>query len=65
MFYVSFAFFLFIHPFSVAVPLGKTKSLVERFEKRETSSIDCSPQTGSCGDHAVLPDGPSSYSVCT
>ncbi|GJM92942.1 hypothetical protein PR202_ga09451 [Eleusine coracana subsp. coracana] len=45
----------------LAVPLGKTKSLVERFEKRETSSIDCSPQTSSCGDHAVQPDGPSSH----
>ncbi|KAK3165627.1 hypothetical protein QOZ80_1AG0035730 [Eleusine coracana subsp. coracana] len=49
----------------VAVPLGKTKSLVERFEKRETSSIDCSPQTSSCGDHAVQPDGPSSHPVQT
>ncbi|KAL6616172.1 hypothetical protein ACP70R_038442 [Stipagrostis hirtigluma subsp. patula] len=41
----------------VAVPLGKTKSLVERWEKREVSSIDCSPQEiGSCGDRAVRND---------
>uniref|UniRef100_A0ACD5WHY5 Uncharacterized protein n=1 Tax=Avena sativa TaxID=4498 RepID=A0ACD5WHY5_AVESA len=42
----------------VAVPLGKTKSLVERFEKRESSSIDCSPPTGSCGDRTVRADSP-------
>ncbi|KAM3332981.1 hypothetical protein ACQJBY_028216 [Aegilops geniculata] len=42
----------------VAVPLGKTKSLVERFEKRESSSIDCSSPTGSCGDHTVKADSP-------
>ncbi|AQK99968.1 Transducin/WD40 repeat-like superfamily protein [Zea mays] len=40
----------------VAVPLGKTKSLVERWEKRETSSTDYSPQTGSCGDRASRND---------
>ncbi|KAL6845258.1 hypothetical protein ACP4OV_024753 [Aristida adscensionis] len=47
----------------VAVPLGKTKSLVERWEKREVSSIDCSPQTGSCGDRAVRNDSPPSHSA--
>ncbi|XP_062207073.1 katanin p80 WD40 repeat-containing subunit B1 homolog KTN80.2-like [Phragmites australis] len=45
----------------VAVPLGKTKSLVERWEKRETSSIDYSPQTGSCGDRALRNDSPPSH----
>ncbi|TVU34896.1 hypothetical protein EJB05_16752 [Eragrostis curvula] len=47
----------------VAVPLGKTKSLVERFEKRETSSIDCSPPIDSCGDRAVRTDSLSSPSA--
>ncbi|KQK10070.1 hypothetical protein BRADI_2g51760v3 [Brachypodium distachyon] len=42
----------------VAVPLGKTKSLVERFEKRESSSIDCSSPTGSCSDHIARADSP-------
>ncbi|CAM0883332.1 unnamed protein product [Alopecurus aequalis] len=42
----------------VAVPLGKTKSLVERFEKRESSSIDCSPPTASSGDRTVRADSP-------
>ena len=51
-------------PFAVAVPLGKTKSLVERFEKRESSSIDCSSPTGSCGDHTVKADSPPTSSVC-
>ncbi|XP_062223147.1 katanin p80 WD40 repeat-containing subunit B1 homolog KTN80.1-like isoform X2 [Phragmites australis] len=45
----------------VAVPLGKTKSLVERWEKREVSSIDCSPQTSSCGDREVRSDSPPSH----
>lgn len=52
-------------PFAVAVPLGKTKSLVERWEKRESTNVECSPPTGSCGDRAVRSDGPSSFSVCT
>ncbi|XP_006646391.1 katanin p80 WD40 repeat-containing subunit B1 homolog KTN80.1-like [Oryza brachyantha] len=43
----------------VAVPLGKTKSLVERWEKREATNVECSPPTGSCGDRAVKSDGPS------
>ncbi|KAF6990150.1 hypothetical protein CFC21_007386 [Triticum aestivum] len=47
----------------VAVPLGKTKSLVERFEKRESSSIDCSSPTGSCGDHTVKADSPPTSSA--
>ncbi|KAE8798513.1 Katanin p80 WD40 repeat-containing subunit B1-like protein 1 [Hordeum vulgare] len=49
----------------VAVPLGKTKSLVERFEKREssTSSIDCSSPTGICGDHTVKADSPPTSST--
>ncbi|KAM0868608.1 hypothetical protein ACQ4PT_041226 [Festuca glaucescens] len=42
----------------VAVPLGKTKSIVDRFEKRESSSIDCSPPTGSRGDRTVRVDSP-------
>ncbi|XP_052140737.1 katanin p80 WD40 repeat-containing subunit B1 homolog KTN80.2-like isoform X1 [Oryza glaberrima] len=47
----------------VAVPLGKTKSLVERWEKREATNVECSPPTGSCGDRAVRSDGPSSFSA--
>jgi hypothetical protein len=45
------------------VPLGKTKSLVERWEKRESSSNDYSPQTGSCGDRMLKNDSPPAYSV--
>ncbi|XP_021310962.1 katanin p80 WD40 repeat-containing subunit B1 homolog isoform X2 [Sorghum bicolor] len=45
----------------VAVPLGKTKSLVERWEKRESSSTDYSPQIGSCGDRASRNDNPPSH----
>jgi katanin p80 WD40 repeat-containing subunit B1 len=47
----------------VAVPLGKTKSLVERWEKRESSSNDYSPQTGSCGDRMLKNDSPPAYSA--
>jgi katanin p80 WD40 repeat-containing subunit B1 len=47
------------------VPLGKTKSIVDRFEKRESSSIDCSPPTGSRGDRTVRVDSPPTSSVCT
>uniref|UniRef100_A0A0E0JPI7 Katanin p80 WD40 repeat-containing subunit B1 homolog n=1 Tax=Oryza punctata TaxID=4537 RepID=A0A0E0JPI7_ORYPU len=47
----------------VAVPLGKTKSLVERWEKREATNVECSPPTGSCGDRTVRSDGPSSFSA--
>ncbi|WVZ68603.1 hypothetical protein U9M48_017525 [Paspalum notatum var. saurae] len=47
----------------VAVPLGKTKSLVERWEKRESSSTDYSPQTGSCGDRTLKNDNPLSHSA--
>ncbi|XP_048564756.1 katanin p80 WD40 repeat-containing subunit B1 homolog KTN80.1-like isoform X1 [Triticum urartu] len=47
----------------VAVPLGKTKSLVERFEKRESSSIDCSSPTGSSGDHTMKADSPPTSSA--
>ncbi|KAG2592178.1 hypothetical protein PVAP13_5NG529500 [Panicum virgatum] len=42
----------------VAVPLGKTKSLVERWERRESSSNDHSLQTGSCGDRMLKNDSP-------
>jgi katanin p80 WD40 repeat-containing subunit B1 len=47
------------------VPLGKTKSIVDRFEKRESSSIDCSPPTGSRGDRTVRVDSPPTSSVRT
>ncbi|OEL21995.1 Katanin p80 WD40 repeat-containing subunit B1-like protein [Dichanthelium oligosanthes] len=47
----------------VAVPLGKTKSLVERWEKRESSSTDYSPQSGSCGDRALRNDIPPTHSM--
>ncbi|KAK8453808.1 hypothetical protein SEVIR_5G344400v4 [Setaria viridis] len=47
----------------VAVPLGKTKSLVERWEKRESSSNDYSPQTDSCGDRALKNDSPPAHSA--
>ncbi|KAL5220377.1 hypothetical protein ABZP36_025090 [Zizania latifolia] len=47
----------------VAVPLGKTKSLVERWEKREATNVECSPPTSSCGDRAMRSDGPSSFSA--
>jgi hypothetical protein len=56
---------ILLTPFAVAVPLGKTKSLVERFEKRESSSIDCSPPTGSCGDRTVRTGSPPTSLVCT
>ncbi|CAD6236512.1 unnamed protein product [Miscanthus lutarioriparius] len=45
----------------VAVPVGKTKSLVERWEKRESSSTDYSPQIGSYGDRASRNDNPPSH----
>lgn len=54
---------ILLTPFAVAVPLGKTKSLVERFEKRG-SSIDCSLPSGACGDHTVKADSPPNSSVC-
>ncbi|CAL4961060.1 unnamed protein product [Urochloa decumbens] len=47
----------------VAVPLGKTKSLVERWEKRESSSNDHAPQTGSCGDWALKNVNPPAHSA--
>ncbi|KAG8078146.1 hypothetical protein GUJ93_ZPchr0007g5117 [Zizania palustris] len=47
----------------VAVPLGKTKSLVERWEKREATNVECSPPTSSCGDRAMRSDGPPSFSA--
>ncbi|CAO2166620.1 unnamed protein product [Urochloa humidicola] len=47
----------------VAVPLGKTKSLVERWEKRDSSSNDHAPQTGSCGDRALKNDSPPAHSA--
>jgi hypothetical protein len=56
---------ILLTPFAVAVPLGKTKSIVDRFEKRESSSIDCSPPTGSRGDRTVRVDSPPTSSVCT
>ena len=46
------------------MPLGKTKSLVERWEKRESSSNDYSPHTGSCGDRMLKNDSPPANSVC-
>uniref|UniRef100_A0A0D9V6H3 Katanin p80 subunit C-terminal domain-containing protein n=1 Tax=Leersia perrieri TaxID=77586 RepID=A0A0D9V6H3_9ORYZ len=47
----------------VAVPLGKTKSLVERWEKRDATNVECSVPTGSCGDRAMRSDGPSAFSA--
>ena len=46
------------------MPLGKTKSLVERWERRESSSNDHSLQTGSCGDRMLKNDSPPVNSVC-
>ncbi|CAO2197389.1 unnamed protein product [Urochloa humidicola] len=47
----------------VAVPLGKTKSLVERWEKRDSSSNEHAPQTGPCGDRALKNDSPPAHSA--